>query len=89
MYKVERVLAVLFFAVHTAVNPLFCVCQNEYMIKLLLNGGNATGIFAVKNIGNSGGKSKVFLFNDIAAPDNVYGNIVINETEYVKVNLFY
>jgi len=81
----EKALIMLFFAICTAVNSFFGICKNEDVIKFLFDRGYATGVLTMQYICDFLGKSKVLLFYNIAAFNNINGDIVIDVAQDVKV----
>ena len=52
---------VFFFTVLAAVNDFFRICQEEYMIQLLLNGSDASGVAAFDDVFDLFGKYQYLL----------------------------
>ena len=75
---------ILFFAVFAAVLFTFRIRQNKYMIQLLLDGSDAARILAADHIGDFFRKlQRHFIYNFFILND-VYRNIVIDETKDVR-----
>ena len=81
--------AVFFLAVLAAVNFFFLIRQEEYLIQLLLNGGDTSGILAVDDIHQLLGESQVFLFHDLSVPDDIDCDIVIDKAQNIQIQLLY
>ena len=86
-FNLQLLSVCFFFTVFAAVNFFFLVCQNKDVGQALLNGGNATGISAVDNIGNGLGKNQFLFVHDFTVLDDVYGDVVVNECQDVQVKL--
>ena len=78
---------VFFFTVPAAVDLVFFIRKEEYMIDLLLNGCNAAGILAVNNIDELARKRQLFLFYDAPVLDDINGDIVINIADDVELEV--
>ena len=70
---------VFFFTVLATVNDFFRICQEEYMIQLLLNGSDASGVAAFEDVGDLLGKSQGTLLHDVSVFDDVYCNVVVDD----------
>ena len=86
-FNLQLLSVCFFFTVFAAVNFFFLVCQNKDVGQSLLNGGNATGISAVDDIGNGLGKNQFLFVHDFTVLDDVYGDVVVNECQDVQVKL--
>lgn len=75
----------LFFTVQAAVYLILLIREEEYLGKLLLDGGDASGVLAMNDIGELLGKLYGFLFNDLAILNDIDGDVVIYITENIKV----
>lgn len=78
-------LTMLFFTVQAAVYLILLIREEEYLRKLLLDGGDASGVLAMDHIGDLLGKLYGFLLNDLAILDDIDGDVVIDITENIKV----
>ena len=76
------------FAIYTSVYLFFARPRKlENMRKLLLGGGYAAGIFALKNIFELCGERYLFLVNELAVLDDINGNAGVNIAENIEVNI--
>lgn len=78
--------AVFLFAVFAAVDLILLICEDKYMIKLLLDGSDASRILAFDHIPDLFGKRKRFFGDDLSVLDDVHSDIVINESEDIQVH---
>ena len=77
--------AVLLFAVFAAVDLFILICEDEDVIQTLFDGSDAAGIFAMNDIFDFFWKRQRFLGDNLAVFDDVYGDIVVDDGQYVKV----
>src|SRR5699024_6407043 len=77
---------ILFFAVHAPVDFLLRVSQDEYMVQLLLDRGDAPGILAPDDIFYLLGKMERLFLDNLLVLDDVDGDVVINEPQDVQVH---
>ena len=75
----------LFFTVLAAVDLLFLIRKDENMGKLLFDGRDASGIFALDHVFDLLRKHQLLLGDDLTVLDHVDGNVVIDKGQYVQV----
>ena len=75
----------LFFAVNAPVCPCGRVGQLENMGDFLLNGSDASGVFALDHIGYGFRQGQVLFLDDLSAVDNVDRNVVVNESQNIQI----
>lgn len=75
----------LSFAVSASVNALFFVGQFEYVVDLLLDGSDASWVFALDNIHDLFRELRVAFFNDNIVFDDVYGDARVDEAEQSQI----
>ena len=78
--------AVFLFAVFASVNLIFLICENKDLVQSLLDGCDASRVFAVDHIADLFGKLQLFLFDDLLILNNIDRDIVINESEDIKIH---
>ena len=82
------VTGVFLLTIFTSVNLILLICQNKHLIQSLLNGSDAAGILTSDYVYNLLRKTKVFFLNDLLILNNIYGDIVINETKDIQIQIF-
>ena len=80
--------SVFLFAVFAAVYFFFRIGKDEYMIQTLLDRSDAARVFAFDNICDLFRKFQDPFFNDLFIFDDVYGNVVIDKTKDVQIEVF-
>ena len=80
------VTGVFLLTIFTSVNLILLICQNKHLIQSLLDGSDTAGILTSDHVYNLLRKTKVFFLNDLLILNNIYGDIVINETKDVKIH---
>ena len=80
--------AIFLLTILTSVNFLLRVGKDEYVIQTLLDGSDAARVLAFDNICDLLWKLQDSFFNDLLVFDDVDGDIVIDETEDVQVEVF-
>ena len=78
---------IFLFTVFAAVNFLFLVRQNKYMIQTLLNGSDAAGIFAFDDVRDLFWQSEDFFLHDLFILDDVDGDVVIDKTKDIQLQI--
>ena len=78
--------AVFLFAVFAAVDLIFLICEDKHMIKLLLDGSDASWVLAFDYVPDLFGKRKRFFGDDLSVLNDVYSDIVINEAKDIQVH---
>ena len=78
-------LSVLFFTVFAAVDFLFLIRKDEDMGKLLLDGGDASGILTPDHVFDLLRKHQFLLGDDLTVLDHVDGNVVVDKGQHVQV----
>ena len=79
---------VFLLTIFTSVNLILLICQNKHLIQSLLDGSDTAGIFTSDHVYNLLRKTKVFFLNDLLILNNIYGDIVINETKDIQIQIF-
>src|SRR5699024_11990902 len=79
---------ILFFAVFAAVFFTFRIRQNKHMIQLLLDGSDASRVFAADHIGDFFWKFQRHFIYNFFILNGVYSIIVIDETKDVQIDHF-
>lgn len=74
-------------AVNTAIYALFPVNKAEFVNDLLLHRSNAAGIFALDNALQMFGQSHVVLLFKLAVFNNIHGDIAVNVSENVEIQV--
>ena len=82
------VTGVFLLTIFTSVNLILLICQNKHLIQSLLDGSDTAGIFTSDHVYNLLRKTKVFFLNDLLILNNIYGDIVINETKDIQIQIF-
>lgn len=85
-FLVLSVPAVLLFTVFAAVDLVFLIREDKYMIQFLLNGSDASRIFAFDHVADLFRKRERLFGDDLSVLDNVHSDIVINEAEDIKIH---
>ena len=83
--SVPAVDAVFFLTVFAAVDFTLLVGQEEDLIQLLLNGGNAAGIAAADNIFDFLWEMKLPLFYNFVILDDVDCDIVVDKAKNIEI----
>ena len=78
---------IFFFAVFTAVNFFFRICKYEDMIQSLLDRSDAARILAFDHVHNLLRQLQLFLCNDLFVLDDIYGNIMIDKTKDIQIQI--
>ena len=86
MYGLFFPSAVFLFAVFAPVDLILLIGEYEYVIQALLDGCDAARVFAADHIADLFGQFQIFLFNDLLIFNNVDRDIVIDESEDVKIH---
>lgn len=79
-------LGVFLLAVLAAVHLLPLVGEEEYLIKLLLDGGDASWIFAFDYVGYGLRECEFLLLDNLAVLNDVDGDIVVYKAEDIEVD---
>jgi len=79
--------SVFLFAVFTAVYFFFRIGQDKNVIQFLLNGSDTARILTFYNVLDLFWKREGFLFDDLIILDDIYRDVVIDETKYVQIDL--
>ena len=79
--------SVFLFAVHAAVSLGLLICKVEDVRQLLFDGGDAARILAADHVGDLLRQVQSLFLNDLVVTDHVYGDVVINVTKYIKVDV--
>ena len=82
------VTGVFLLTIFTSVNLILLICQNKHLIQSLLDGSDTAGILTSDHVYNLLRKTKVFFLNDLLILNNIYGDIVINETKDIQIQIF-
>ena len=80
--------SVFLFTVFTSVNFFFRVSKDKYLIEPLLNGSNATRVFAFDNVCDLFWKFQNPFFNNFFIFDNVDCDVVIDKTKDIQIEVF-
>jgi hypothetical protein len=83
--EIGIIICVLFITVFATVDFVRFIREIEDMGKFLLDGGNTAGIMTADNAVDFPGKDQSSFFYDDTILDDVYGNVMINESQNVKV----
>ena len=75
------------FAVHAAVDAVFPVGQLEYVVQLLLGGGDAARIPAPDDVGQPFGQAQLPFGDDGVVFDDIDGDAGVDVAEDVKVEV--
>lgn len=78
--------AVFLFTVFATVDLILLICEDKYMIKLLLDGSDASRILAFDHIPDLLRKRKRFFGDDLSIFDDVHSDIVVNESEDIQIH---
>ena len=76
-----------FFAVFAAIQFLFLVGKNKDVRKFLFDGSDAAGIFAADHVFDLLGEMEALFLYDLTVFDDVYSDIVIDETKHIQIQL--
>ena len=79
---------VFLFTIFTSVNLILLICQNKHLIQSLLDGSNAARILAFDHVHNLLRQLQLFLCNDLFVLDDIYGNIMIDKTKDIQIQIF-
>ena len=74
-------------AVNAAVNPILPIRQFESVGQFLLDGSDAAGIPAADNIGDPLRQFQGMLFHDLIILDDIDGDFVVQNSQYIQVNV--
>ena len=78
--------AVLFFAVFAPVHLIFLISQDEDMIQLLFDGGDASGVLAPDNVFDLFGELQFFFLHDLSVFDNIDSDIMVDKSEDIQIH---
>ena len=63
------------------------ICKNKNLIQSLLDGSNAARILAFDHVHNLLRQLQLFLCNDLFVLDDIYGNIMIDKTKDIQIQI--
>lgn len=78
-------IAVFFLAVSAAVDFVRLIGQEENLVKLLLDRGDTTGIFAGNDILDKLWQMQDFFLDDLIVLDDIDSNVMVDKAQNVKV----
>ena len=85
LFLLVPVAAVLFFTVLAAVNLLFGVGKDKYMVEPLLDRSDAAGIFTFNDIHDLFRELQLPFFYNLLILDDIYGDVVIDKADDVEI----
>ena len=79
--------SIFLLAILTPVNLILFICKNKNLIQSLLDGSNAARILAFDHVHNLLRQLQLFLCNDLFVLDDIYGNIMIDKTKDIQIQI--
>ena len=79
------VTSVFLFAIFASVNFVLLIGKNKYLVKALLDGSDASGVAAFDDVLDLFGKYQFFLLYDLTVFDDVDGDVVVDECQYIQI----
>ena len=79
--------SIFLLAILTPVNLILFICKNKNLIQSLLDGSNAARILAFDYVHNLLRQLQLFLCNDFFVLDDIYGNIMIDKTKDIQIQI--
>ena len=77
---------ILFFTIHTPVDFMFLIGKHEHMGQLLLDGGDAAGIFAADDVGDFLRQAQRLFLRNLSVPNNIDSDFMFDKAQHIQID---